>query len=628
MGLFRQSRVEDILKPTRPKPSKNKMSATEVCPQCQQPLPANAPGGICPACLLQAGLEPVTGANVGHSTAETSGYRGFSVPSIESMNAQIPQLEFIELLGQGGMGAVFKARQPELDRFVAVKILPKEIGADAKFTERFSREAKALAKLSHQNIVTVYDFGQLENQYYFVMEYVDGTDLRQLIDGGQVTAEQSLEIVRQICEALQFAHANGVVHRDIKPENVLIDKTGRVQIADFGLAKLLDSESVDVSLTGTRQVMGTLRYMAPEQTRGTKAVDHRADIFSLGVIFYELLTGDLPIGRFHPPSRKASTDARLDDVVLKALENEPADRYQSASDVNLDLDSIANSSISDWPNVPGDGVGAGHSPYPAQPTPGLAAPITPTAPVKQVAPLFEPTELPTLNKKAVWGAWWFLAFLIGAGLLVFQAATVQSNNPSNGSSGVTGVGSPIWYSVGLVLIVAVPVALAALVGTPWLGVKALGEIRRSKGAQFGLRLAMFDILVFPVLFITFVICVGASMGVIECLFIFGLLLAISVQVGSNLVKRKGGFQKKPVSSRQRSKGLSKIRLIVLLVCVNVAVMVFAFVLAPVTDGSFAWTTQFEKVVKSVWYFRQTALWISFASIVLSGGVYFFLTSEQ
>jgi tRNA A-37 threonylcarbamoyl transferase component Bud32 len=265
----------------------------------------------------------------------------FMPPSVEELAARFPQLEIIELIGKGGMGAVYKARQPDLDRLVALKILPREIGADPAFSERFTREARALAKLSHPNIVTVYDFGRTaDGLFYFLMELVDGINLRQAIRAGSMSPKEALAIVPQICDALQFAHDERIVHRDIKPENVLLDKKGRVKIADFGLAKLLGKAPSDVSLTGTQQVMGTLRYMAPEQLEGSKTVDHRADIYSLGVVFYELLTGEVPVGRFAPPSKKVQIDVRLDEVVLRALEEKPEQRYQHASDIKTEVESI------------------------------------------------------------------------------------------------------------------------------------------------------------------------------------------------------------------------------------------------------------------------------------------------
>jgi tRNA A-37 threonylcarbamoyl transferase component Bud32 len=264
-------------------------------------------------------------------------------PYLENLARQFPQLEILEHLGQGGMGVVYKARQRQLNRLVAVKILPPSVSRDPAFSERFTREAQALAQLNHPNIVQVYDFGRTDEFFYFIMEYVDGVNLRALIHEGNLQPEQALKIVPQICDALQFAHDEGIVHRDIKPENILIDKKGRVKIADFGLAKLVGRPTHELSLTGTGQLMGTLGYMAPEQLQEAHAVDHRADIYSLGVVFYEMLTGRLPIGRFDPPSKKVHVDVRLDEVVLRSLESEPGRRYQHASELKEQVDMITHS---------------------------------------------------------------------------------------------------------------------------------------------------------------------------------------------------------------------------------------------------------------------------------------------
>jgi predicted Ser/Thr protein kinase len=265
-----------------------------------------------------------------------------STPPLADIAAAFPQLEILELLGKGGMGAVYKARQPHLDRFIALKVLPPDIGRDPAFAERFAREARALGRLNHANIVAVHDFGQADGLYWLSMEFVDGVNLRQAMRAGQLTPEQALRIVPQLCDALQFAHDEGVVHRDIKPENILLDRRGRVKVADFGLAKLLGQSAADTGLTGTQQVMGTQNYMAPEQLAGARTVDHRADIFSLGVTFYEMLTGDLPLGHFPLPSHKPGIDARLDHVVLRTLEREPDHRYQHASEVKTDIESISH----------------------------------------------------------------------------------------------------------------------------------------------------------------------------------------------------------------------------------------------------------------------------------------------
>jgi serine/threonine protein kinase len=243
-------------------------------------------------------------------------------------------LEILELLGRGGMGVVYKARQPALDRMVALKILPQKMALDPDFQNRFIREAKALGSLSHPNIVAVYDFGAEAGLFYFAMEFVDGTNLRQILRDRKLAPDHALKIVPQLCDALDYAHGEGVVHRDIKPENILLDKKGRVKIADFGLAKLVGADVAAAGmLTVTNMVMGTPHYMAPEQVENPKGVDHRADIYAIGVVFYEMLTGELPIGRFEMPSKKVSIDVRLDEVVLKALEKSPDRRYQNASDI-------------------------------------------------------------------------------------------------------------------------------------------------------------------------------------------------------------------------------------------------------------------------------------------------------
>ncbi|KAF0175239.1 MAG: serine/threonine protein kinase bacterial [Limisphaerales bacterium] len=359
------------------------LSQPAICPNCGKPLPASAPAGLCPACLLAQGMDTDPGGKPGR----------FQQPPVEEIARLFPKLEILGLLGAGGMGAVYKARQPALDRFVALKVLPPQDKAGADSAERFNREARALARLSHPNIVAVHEFGfaragglqppptaragdfqsppavspanapdgdfksparsqpETPNSKpetpapafpYFIMEFVDGANLRQLGRAARLSPREALQIIPQICDALQYAHDEGVVHRDIKPENVLVDRRGRVKIADFGLAKIFGPDGDALRLTAEGQVMGTPHYMAPEQVERPLTVDHRADIYSLGVVFYELLTGDLPLGKFAPPSRKVSVDVRLDDVVLRALENDPARRYQQVSEVKSQVETISS----------------------------------------------------------------------------------------------------------------------------------------------------------------------------------------------------------------------------------------------------------------------------------------------
>jgi serine/threonine protein kinase len=331
------------------------MDTLRICKQCRQPLPENAPEGLCPICLAKAALasEPTTpGATININELANQAAPGTRVATVPAeLAAQFPQLEIIELLGMGGMGMVYKARQPRVDRLVALKILPVESNRGPSFAERFEREAKALAKLNHPGIVTFYDFGQTSKYYYFIMEYVDGMNLRRLLQIQPIEPRQALELVVQICTALQYAHDEGVVHRDIKPENILLNKKGQVKIADFGLAKLLGT-APDTALTMSQAAMGTLNYMVPEQRQNAQAVDHRADIYSLGVVFYEMLTGEVPMGRFEPPSKKVQIDVRLDEVVLRALEREPARRYQQASEVKSGVEAVTSTGPATTPKLP------------------------------------------------------------------------------------------------------------------------------------------------------------------------------------------------------------------------------------------------------------------------------------
>ena len=326
------------------------------CGRCGAPLAADAPEGLCPRCLMALNLAAQTeapGGEVGPSGTQVVPPKPEPPPPLDEIARHFPQLEVLECLGRGGMGVVYKARQPRLDRFVALKILAREKEKDPRFAERFTREAQALARLNHPNIVTIYDFGEADGLYYLLMEFVDGMSLRQLLQMRKLAPEEALTIVPAICEALQYAHQQGIVHRDIKPENILLDKQGRVKIADFGIAKLLGADGRVESLTGEQQVVGTPHYMAPEQVEKPAIVDHRADIFSLGVVFYEMLTGELPLGKFAPPSRMVKMDVRLDEVVLHALEKEPERRYQQASQVKTDVETIARTEGGGGKSEPG-----------------------------------------------------------------------------------------------------------------------------------------------------------------------------------------------------------------------------------------------------------------------------------
>ncbi len=239
-------------------------------------------------------------------------------------------------LGKGGMGVVFLATQRSLGRKVAIKFLAGELARDAEFLERFDREAQALANLQHPNLVGVIDRGQHAGIPYLVMEFVDGVALRDVMSEKTLSAADALRIVPQVCEALEYAHDRGIVHRDVKPENILIARDGTAKIADFGLARLVGKDAGRI--TRSNVIMGSVDYMAPEQREKVKDADHRADIYSLGVVLYEMLTGELPLGRFPPPSNKCvELDVDIDRIVLRVLEKDPDKRYQRASDIAVEL---------------------------------------------------------------------------------------------------------------------------------------------------------------------------------------------------------------------------------------------------------------------------------------------------
>ncbi|MEM9281947.1 MAG: bifunctional serine/threonine-protein kinase/formylglycine-generating enzyme family protein [Verrucomicrobiota bacterium] len=285
------------------------------------------------------------------ATGNTAVDAGAWVPPLpEELAPLLSGYTIISLLGRGGMGAVYRGLQDSLEREVAIKLLPPELGQNPEFEARFQREAKSMAKLNHPNIVQIYDYGQTSaGHHYIVMEFVDGTDLHQLIHSQELTSEGALNAISQICDALEFAHSEGFVHRDIKPANMFITSKGILKVGDFGLAKLVEDETnfsarEQMGLTMTGVAMGTPHYIAPEQLQEGAAVDQRADIYSLGIMFYEMLTGEIPRGAVKSPSEKAkSLDVRIDGVVFKAMESDPVERYQSAIDLRTDVDIIRTS---------------------------------------------------------------------------------------------------------------------------------------------------------------------------------------------------------------------------------------------------------------------------------------------
>jgi serine/threonine-protein kinase len=290
-------------------------------------------GGGIDATVVRGSMQPVPATSL--DTAEDS-----EAPEGTFVAAELtlPGYELVRVLGRGGMGEVWLARQISLDRKVAVKVLPPRLAKDPEFVTRFEKEATALAALSHPNIIQIIDRGVAGEHYYFVMELVEGRSLREVMR--ELTPPEALRVALQVARAIECAHDNDIIHRDLKPENILVDGRGLVKVADFGLAGMRRRDS-KLRLTATAVAMGTLNYMSPEQRRDAKNVDGRADLFSFGVVLYELLTGELPVGRFKLPSERVpGLDARVDAVVARLLENEPEARYARASEVCQELEAL------------------------------------------------------------------------------------------------------------------------------------------------------------------------------------------------------------------------------------------------------------------------------------------------
>ncbi len=267
--------------------------------------------------------------------------RDWQPPSLAELQLLLPAYQFLALLGCGGMGAVFKATQLSLNRPVAIKVLPANLleDAEANFAARFRQESLTMAKLAHPGIVGVFESGEAGGLLYIVMEFVDGTDVARLIQSeGKLAPERATMLLTQVCDALHYAHQNGVVHRDIKPANLLLTRGGVVKIADFGLAKHRDDALQ--GLTKTNVAMGTPDFLAPEAWTPNTPLDRRADVFALGVTLYQMLTGEIPRGFWEMPSALVATDARFDAIIERALQPKPEARYQSSVELRRDLEKI------------------------------------------------------------------------------------------------------------------------------------------------------------------------------------------------------------------------------------------------------------------------------------------------
>jgi serine/threonine protein kinase len=269
---------------------------------------------------------------------------GFIAPEAADLAPFFPGYEIQGLIATGGMGAVYCAMQKSLDRKVALKILPKEFSKDAAFCAGFESEAKAMARLNHPNLIGVYDFGEVNGMLYIMMEFVPGKSLYHSAHGIAISPTEVIRLVTGVCNGLAHAHENGIIHRDIKPSNILLDLQAQPKIGDFGLASPIERKIQEGEI-----IYGTPHYTAPEVVQAPHSVDYRADIFSVGVLLHELLTGKLPADDPRPASTICRCDPRFDTIIRRATQPIPAARYSSASQIASDLGMIAASLV---PKVP------------------------------------------------------------------------------------------------------------------------------------------------------------------------------------------------------------------------------------------------------------------------------------
>lgn len=321
------------------------------CPQCRQ---SNPRGSLrCSNCSTAfgdhnetVGLEEATA----WSRALTGVASGLAEQALATGDLVAGRYEILRLLGAGGMGAVYQARDQELDRMVALKVIRPDLAGQTKILERFKQELILARQITHKNVIRIFDLGSSGPLRFITMEFVEGRDLSAILSAGQPSIEESLQIIRQVCQALEAAHAERVVHRDLKPQNIMVNGRGKVTVMDFGLAFSTEM----TGLTQTGMLLGTPAYMSPEQAQG-KPLDARSDLYALGIIFYEMVAGDIPFRAdsmiaslmqrsqglpANPVTRNPAIPAAVSDVVMKCLAVNPDERYQSATELLRELDAL------------------------------------------------------------------------------------------------------------------------------------------------------------------------------------------------------------------------------------------------------------------------------------------------
>src|SRR5258707_10946082 len=316
------------------------MATMNVCAKCGATIPPDSPQQSCGACLLESGLGPV------EPEREANVELGSS-----PMLVDFGDYELLEQIGRGGQGVVFRARQKSLNRTVALKVINLGQWASKAHLKRFRLEAEAAARLEHPGIVPIHDVGERDGSCYFSMKFIEGGQLDEVVKRTPMPIRRAVELIAKVARTVHYAHEHGILHRDIKPGNILLDQKGEPHLTDFGLARLVESES---TVTRTMEVLGTPSYMAPEQAVGNNAaVSSTTDVYGLGAVLYQLLTGQPPFAGGttyetikllldteprQPRLWNPKIDRDLSTICLKCLEKDPKRRYSSALALAEDLE--------------------------------------------------------------------------------------------------------------------------------------------------------------------------------------------------------------------------------------------------------------------------------------------------